>query len=67
MWPRSSSQTGQYVSANGPPAVRPNGVAQVKQSFMTAFSDLLVMMNDLLQRGDEVGYHWTLTGANMDQ
>jgi len=55
------------VSTNDPPAVGRNAVAQVTQSFMTAFSDLLVMMNDLPQRGDEVGYHWTLTGADMDQ
>src|SRR5215469_1981409 len=47
-----------------PPAVGRNAVAQVAQSFMSAFPDLSVRMNDLLLRGDEVEYHWTLTGTN---
>lgn len=31
---------------------------------MTAFPDLVVMMDDLLDHGDKVMYQWTLTGAN---
>ena len=31
---------------------------------MTAFPDLSVVMDDLLLRGDEAEYHWTLTGTN---
>ena len=31
---------------------------------MTAFPDLRVAMIDILPRGDEADYHWTLTGTN---
>src|SRR5216683_3603528 len=46
-----------------PAAVGRNAITQVAQSFMTAFPDLSVMMDDLLLRGD-VEYHWTLIGTN---
>ena len=49
---------------DNPPAVGRNAVAQVAQSFMAAFPDLWVMMDDLLLRGDEAEYQWTLTGTN---
>jgi predicted ester cyclase len=47
-----------------PAAVGRNAIIQVAQSFMTAFPDLSVMMDDLLRRGDVVEYHWTLIGTN---
>jgi SnoaL-like polyketide cyclase len=47
-----------------PPAVGRNAITQVAQSFMTAFPNLSVMMDDLLLRGDVVEYHWTLIGTN---
>ena len=47
-----------------PAAVGRNAITQVAQSFMTAFPDLSVMMDDLLLRGDVVEYHWTLMGTN---
>lgn len=47
-----------------PAAVGRNAITQVVQSFMTAFPDLSVMMDDLLFRGDVVEYHWTLIGTN---
>jgi predicted ester cyclase len=47
-----------------PAAVGRNAITQVAQSFMTAFPDLSVMMDDLLLRGDVVEYHWTLIGTN---
>jgi predicted ester cyclase len=48
-----------------PAAVGRNAITQVAQSFMTAFPDLSVMMDDLLLRGDVVEYHWTLIGTNI--
>jgi len=48
----------------GPPAVGRAAVTAVAQSFMTAFPDLRVIMDDLLVQGDEIEYHWTLTGTN---
>ena len=39
-------------------------ITQAAQGFMTAFPDLVVMMDNLLDHGDKVIYQWTLTGAN---
>jgi predicted ester cyclase len=47
-----------------PAAVGRNAITQVAQSFLTAFPDLSVMMDDVLLRGDVVEYHWTLIGTN---
>lgn len=60
-----------FFSPNGslrvnddPPAVGRNAITEVAQSFMTAFPDLLVTMDDLLIGADVFEYHWTLTGTN---
>ena len=58
------SQDGSLRVNDDPPAVGRDAVTQVAQSFMTAFPDLSVVMDDLLLRGDEAEYHWTLTGTN---
>lgn len=47
-----------------PPALGRNAITQVAQSFMTAFPDLSVTMDDLLIRADVFEYHWTLIGTN---
>jgi uncharacterized protein (TIGR02246 family) len=47
-----------------PPAVGRASIMQVAQSFMTAFPDLLVAMDDLRVHGEDAEYHWTLTGTN---
>ena|SRR5205807_6017586 len=47
-----------------PAAVGRSAITQVAQSFMTAFPDLSVMMDDVLPRGDVVEYRWTLIGTN---
>ncbi len=49
---------------DGPPAVGRNAIAQVAQSFMAAFPDLCVVMDDLGLEADEPEYHWTLSGTN---
>jgi len=46
------------------PAVGRAAITAAAQGFMTAFPDLRVMMDDVLDRGDTVIYEWTLTGAN---
>lgn len=46
------------------PASGRTAIAAVAQSFMTAFPDLSVRMDDLLMRGETIEYHWTLTGTN---
>jgi uncharacterized protein (TIGR02246 family) len=58
------SEDGSLRVNDDPPAVGRTAVTQVAQSFMTAFPDLRVVMDDLLVRGDQAEYHWTLTGTN---
>src|SRR5579863_4664793 len=58
------SEDGSLRVNEDPPAVGRPAVTQVAQSFMTAFPDLRVVMDDLQVRGDEAEYHWTLTGTN---
>jgi len=47
-----------------PPAAGREAITEVARSFMTAFPDLHVAMDDLIVRGGAAVYHWTLTGAN---
>jgi predicted ester cyclase len=47
-----------------PPAVGRDAIAAVAQSFMTAFPDMQVIMDDLVINGDQTVYRWTLTGTN---
>jgi predicted ester cyclase len=45
------------------PSVGRAAVNEAARSFMTAFPDLKVSMNDLIARGPRVEYHWTLEGT----
>ena len=47
-----------------PAAVGRAAITDVAQSFMTAFPDLRVEMDDVRLRGEESEYHWTLSGTN---
>lgn len=58
------SEDGSLRVNDDPPAVGRAAITGVVHSFMTAFPDLRVAMNDLLARGDEAEYHWTFTGTN---
>jgi ketosteroid isomerase-like protein len=58
------SEDGALRVNDDPPAVGRAAVTQVAQSFMNAFPDLRVAMDDLLVDGDDAEYHWTLTGTN---
>jgi predicted ester cyclase len=46
------------------PAVGRSAITAVAQSFMTAFPDMRVVMDDLVAQGDRARYHWTLTGTH---
>jgi len=46
------------------PAVGRDAIGEVAQSFMTAFPDLRVIMDDLRLEAGEPEYHWTLVGTN---
>ena len=47
-----------------PPAIGRIAIAEVARSFMAAFPDLQVLMDDLILKGNKVEYHWTLIGTN---
>jgi hypothetical protein len=46
------------------PAVGRQAITEVARSFKRTFSDLCVMMDDLVLRDGYAEYHWTLTGTN---
>jgi predicted ester cyclase len=46
------------------PAVGREAIAQLARSFMDAFPDLRVAMDDLRLNSDRIEYHWTLTGTH---
>jgi steroid delta-isomerase-like uncharacterized protein len=58
------SEDGSLRVNDGPSSVGRAAILEVVLSFMTAFPDLQVAMDDLKVRGDEAEYHWTLTGTN---
>jgi nuclear transport factor 2 (NTF2) superfamily protein len=53
------------LSVNGGvPALGRNAITEFAQSFMTAFPDLRVVLNQVVVSRDRAEYHWTLTGTN---
>lgn len=53
------------LTVNGDaPAVGRNAITAIAQSFMSAFPDMRIAMDDLLVQDDTPHYHWTLTGTN---
>ena len=55
---------GSLTINGGRPAVGHAAVTEAARSFMVAFPDLRVLMDDLLIRDGGVEYHWTLVGTN---
>ena len=60
-----------YFSASGSlsvnantPAVGRGAIAKVAAGFMTAFPDIIVVMDSLIMQTDATAFHWTLTGTN---
>jgi uncharacterized protein (TIGR02246 family) len=58
------AENGSLTINEGPPAVGRAAITASAQSFMTAFPDLVVVMDSLKVDGEEARYHWTLTGTN---
>ena len=46
------------------PSVGREAVTASAQAFMTAFPDMIVAMDSLVENGAHPVYHWTLTGTN---
>jgi len=55
--------TGGTIAINGGEAAPIAGVAE---SFVTAFPDIQVFMDDLVVDDDVVEYHWTFTGTSAE-
>jgi SnoaL-like polyketide cyclase len=58
------SPTGSLKVNDGPPAAGRSAIAGIVHSFMGAFPDMQVLMNDLRLNGERVEFHWTLIGTN---
>jgi hypothetical protein len=55
---------GSLTVNDGTPAVGRDAIAEIAQSFMTAFPDLQVIMDEVVALADGAEYHWTLIGTN---
>jgi predicted NAD/FAD-dependent oxidoreductase len=49
---------------DGEPAVGRPAITAVAQSFMTAFPDMQVILDQLIENREHPEYHWTLIGSN---
>ena len=56
--------SGSLTINGGYPAVGRSAITEAAQGFMTAFPDLKVYMDDLLEQRGKVIYKWTLVGTN---
>jgi predicted ester cyclase len=54
---------GGMIAINGGEAA---GIAEVAESFIAAFPDIEVSMDDLVVRDDVVEYRWTFTGTSAE-
>jgi len=58
------TESGSLRINDGTPSVGRPAITAAVQGFMTAFPDLLVVMDSLPIDGNHAAYHWTLTGTN---
>jgi hypothetical protein len=58
------AEDGSLSVNDGKPAVGRNEISKVAESFMTAFPDIIVLMDSLVQTSKETEFHWTFTGTN---
>lgn len=57
------SPNGSLAINDGEPSCGRGAITEAVRGFMIAFSDLCVVMDDLLIDGDRAEYHWTLSGT----
>lgn len=55
---------GSLTINGGTPSVGRAAIAEAARSFMIAFPDMRVLMDDLLVQDGGIEYHWTLIGTN---
>lgn len=58
------SENGSLTINNGTPAEGRDEISKVAGSFMTAFPDIVVSMDSLVQTSKGIEFHWTFTGTN---
>src|SRR5579863_24662 len=58
------SPNGSLTINDGTPSVGRAAIAADAQSFMSAFPDLVILMDRIIEHGDRAEYHWTLIGTN---
>ena len=55
---------GSLTINGGTPSAGRAAITEAARSFMIAFPDMQVLMDDLLVQDGGIEYHWTLAGAN---
>ncbi|MCB0787345.1 MAG: ester cyclase [Flavobacteriales bacterium] len=58
------AEGGSLTINDGEPSIGREAIAAAAQSFMTAFPDMIVRMDSLVEKRDHIEYHWTLIGTN---
>jgi uncharacterized protein (TIGR02246 family) len=58
------SPGGSLTINGGVPQVGRTAITEVAQSFMTAFPDMRLIMDELRVQGDGADHHWTVIGTN---
>ena len=58
------SPQGSLTINSGTSSVGRAAITAAAQSFMTAFPDLRILMDRIIERGDRTEYHWTLIGTH---
>jgi hypothetical protein len=56
--------TGSLIINGGTPAVGRAAITEAARGFMTAFPDIVVSMDDLVEIGGVIHYQWTHEGTN---
>jgi uncharacterized protein (TIGR02246 family) len=60
----SYAASGSLTINDGTPSVGREAITEAARSFMVAFPDLQVLMDEVRTRGDKTVYRWTLVGTN---
>ena len=58
------AERGALTINGGPPAVGRAAIAETAGAFMTAYPDMVVVMDRLETEDGRIEYHWTFTGTN---
>lgn len=58
------AEQGSLTINQGAPSVGRAAIAAAAQGFMSAFPDMVVIMDSIATTGSKIRYHWTLKGTN---